>query len=157
MSDIAFTKVKLPFGWLGNMSPFPVTALGKEWRTTEALFQAMRFEDEEIRKAIREHKSPMGAKLVAKGRKEEMVVEPLSDQDVENMEFCLRLKIDQHPELVEKLIATDGRLIVEDVTSRGRRGSNTFWGAINTGNGWDGDNKLGELWMKLRDELTEAA
>ena len=38
-SIIAFTKVALPFGWLGNMAPYPVTYGGKAWRTTEALFQ----------------------------------------------------------------------------------------------------------------------
>ena len=66
---IAFTKVALPFGWLGNMAPYPVTYGGKAWRTTEALFQALRFEDESIREAIRQEKSPMAAKLVAKRHK----------------------------------------------------------------------------------------
>jgi predicted NAD-dependent protein-ADP-ribosyltransferase YbiA (DUF1768 family) len=76
---IAFTKVKLPYGWLGNMSPFPIEHDGKTWRTTEALFQALRFEDEEIRELIREQKSPMAAKMMAKKHRESMTIQPLSD------------------------------------------------------------------------------
>lgn len=36
---IAFTKVKSPYGWLGNMSPYPVHYQGRTYRTTEALFR----------------------------------------------------------------------------------------------------------------------
>ena len=67
MKYISFTKVALPYGWLGNMSPHPVTYNEEVWRTTEALFQALRFNDPSIQKEIRDEKSPMGAKLKAKG------------------------------------------------------------------------------------------
>ena len=60
---IKFTKVSLPYGWLGNMAPFPVMYKGKKWLTIEALFQALRFEDEKIIEEIRLEKSPMGAKM----------------------------------------------------------------------------------------------
>ena len=75
-SIIAFTKVALPFGWLGNMAPYPVTYGGEAWRTTEALFQALRFEDESIREAIRQEKSPMAVKFIAQRHKSKMVVVP---------------------------------------------------------------------------------
>jgi len=153
---VSFTKVKLPFGWLGNMSPFPIQFAGKEWRTTEALFQAMRFEDVDIQEEIRAQKSPMGAKLVAKGKADKMVVEQLSKQDLENMHECIKLKIEQHPELKQQLLDTGDATIVEDVTKRGRKGSNLFWGALLTEKGeWEGTNALGQLWMMLRDELKE--
>jgi len=155
MTEIAFTKVKLPFGWLGNMSPFPITHGGKDWFTTEALFQALRFDDEEIIEGIRAIKSPMTAKMAAKKHKEAMIVEPLSDQDVENMKLCVRLKLEQHPDLVPQLLETGDALIVEDCTSRGRRGSNLFWGAVKTENGWEGENKLGNIWMEIRNELRQ--
>ena len=66
---IEFTKVDLPYGWLGNMYASPISYEGKIWLTSEALFQALRFEDEEIRELIRLEKSPMGAKMKAKGNK----------------------------------------------------------------------------------------
>ena len=82
---IAFTKTKAPFGWLGNMSPFPITHEGKEWRTAEALFQALRFEDEEIKEAIRAERSPMGAKMVAKKNADKMAVKPCSNEDTQKL------------------------------------------------------------------------
>jgi hypothetical protein len=51
MHTIAFTKVALSFGWLGNMAPYPIVYEAKLYRTTEALFQALRFDDETIRDA----------------------------------------------------------------------------------------------------------
>lgn len=151
--EIAFTKVALPFGWLGNMSPYPVTWEGKEWRTTEALFQALRFSDEEIREKIREQKSPMAAKMVSKPFVDRRIVEVGSPQDIENMKLCIRLKLEQHPQLQAELLKTCDRLIVEDVTSRGARGTNLLWGAMLKDGEWQGQNVLGHLWMQARDEL----
>ena len=121
---IAFTKVALPFGWLSNMAPYPVTYGGKAWRTTEALFQALRFEDESIREAIRQKKSPMAAKMVAKRHKATMVVEPMGAADLDNMRLVLRLKLQAHPALGRQLLATRAARIVEDCSRRPRaRGS----------------------------------
>lgn len=161
MKTIQFTKVKLDYGWLGNMAPYPVVYNGKIWKTTEALFQALRFNDETIREAIRAEKSPMGAKmrtkaivniLKASGQLEsKRTVEPMSSKDVENMELCLRLKIEQHPELKRLLAKTGNSIIIEDCTSRGKRGTNIFWGAVLEPNGtWCGESVLGNLWMKIR-------
>ncbi|MFN9113466.1 MAG: NADAR family protein [Bacteroidota bacterium] len=161
----SFTKVKLPYGWMGNMSPFPVLYQGKTWKTNEHLFQALRFADDEIREAIRLEPSPMGCKMKVKTIVKELTaanamhkrtVEPLSAADVENMEMCVRLKIQQHPVLVEGLLRTRDLPIYEDVTSRGKRGSNLFWGALQLPDGsWEGQNKLGELWMKIRRKIRE--
>ena len=43
MAIISFSKVALPYGWLGNMAPYPIIYEGKRWRTIEALFQSLRF------------------------------------------------------------------------------------------------------------------
>jgi ribA/ribD-fused uncharacterized protein len=155
MSDVAFTKVALPFGWLGNMAPFPVTWDGKVWRTTEALFQARRLADgDPAREEIRAEKSPMGAKMTAKRTADRRVITPMSDEDVAMMEDVLRLKLDQHPSLRVELAATGDRAIIEDCTSR-PRGTGLFWGAARQPDGtWHGENVLGKLWMKLRSELT---
>lgn len=155
MTDvIAFTKVALPHGWLGNMAPYPVTYSGQEWRTTEALFQALRFHpDSSLREQIRSKKSPMAAKFTAKSHRALMAVIPLSQVDVDNMRLVLRLKLEQHPELVERLRATGDRLIVEDVTARKTKGNHRFWGAALENNLWVGDNMLGKLWMELREQL----
>lgn len=146
---ILIRKVADPHGCWGNMAPHPVAYRGKKYRTTEALFQSLRFEDEGIIESIRAQKSPMAAKFVAKKHKTRMVVEPLSDEDLENMRLCLRIKVEQHPELAQALLETGDELIVEDCTKR-RRGSGLFWGAALVDGEWFGENWLGKLWMELR-------
>ena len=151
--SISFTKSSLPFGWMGNMSPFPILYLEKEWRTTEALFQALRFDDKIIQELIRAERSPMGAKLYAKKLVNEMVVKQLSPEDVENMRLCVKLKIEQHEYLKKELLETGNLPIYEDVTKRGAKGSNLFWGAILVNGEWIGENTLGKIWMDVRNEL----
>jgi predicted NAD-dependent protein-ADP-ribosyltransferase YbiA (DUF1768 family) len=153
MEVIAFAKTKLPYGWMGNMSPFPIQFGEDTYRTTEALFQALRFSDNEIKALIRENKSPMGAKFVAKARVDEMTVKQLSDKDVMNMRMCVEMKLDQHPSLVTELLETGDALIVEDVTNRGDKGSNLFWGAMLVEGEWIGQNVLGNIWMAFRKQL----
>jgi ribA/ribD-fused uncharacterized protein len=152
MESISFTKVALPYGWLGNMSPYPIEYKGKTWRTSEALFQALRFDNEEIQEEIRAEKSPMGAKMKAKKHKTLMNIIPMGDIDVENMRMCIRLKCEQHPGLMDELLKTNGLPIYEDVTSR-HRGSGLFWGAMQTDKGWEGKNILGKIWMEIRSKL----
>jgi N-glycosidase YbiA len=153
---ITFTSVKLPHGWLGNMTPFPIKHGGKSWRTTEALFQALRFNDEAIAEEIRAEHSPMAAKMIAKREKAKMVVVPQSEEDVANMAMVLRLKLEQHPELKQKLLDTGDEIIVEDCSKR-PGGSGTFWGAVLKDGEWVGENVLGKLWMRLREELKQMA
>ena len=152
---IGFTKVALPYGWLGNMSPYPIEYGGIIWRTTEALFQAMRFDDIEIRHLIRDEKSPMGAKFKAKANKDKMNVEPLSKIDIGQMAICIKLKIDQHPNIKQWLIETGDAYIFEDVTSRANKGNNLFWGAALIDGELVGTNTLGKLWMSARKCLIE--
>jgi hypothetical protein len=134
------------------MSPHPVKYKGYAYRTAEALFQCMRFEDEEIQTLIWDQPSPMGAKMVAKGKRELMKVAPQSDTDIENMENVLTMKTDQHSKIESQLLATGDRLIVEDCTKRASR-SGLFWGAALRDGHWEGENKLGQLWMELRSRI----
>jgi ribA/ribD-fused uncharacterized protein len=153
---IAFTKVALAFGELGNMSPHRITYEGKRYKTAEALFQALRFEDEEIVEAIRTSPSPMTAKMIAKKYRTSMVVEPQGQQDLENMRLVLRLKVDQNPEVKRILLATRDEQIVEDCTKR-PRGSGKFWGMALVDGKWEGDNRLGTLLMELRTEVLSSS
>ena len=151
MKPITFTKVDLPYGWLGNMSPHPVKHGDKWWKTTEALFQALRFEDEVIREAIRAAQSPMTAKMISKSRKNRhlRLVEPESPADLDNMRLVLRLKLQFHPKLKAELLATGEAVIIEDCSARKPSG----WGCQRIGGEWVGENLLGNLWMELRGEL----
>ena len=160
MADqLVIRKVAEPGGWLSNMSPHPVEFEGLKWWHAEALFQALRFssDDVEARQAVREPRSPMAAKMIAKRYKGRQVVMPLSAEDVANMKLCIRLKLESHGELAGRLQASGDALLVEDCSSRGRRVNNLFWGAVRMpdpaaglGYVWEGQNMLGRLWMEER-------
>lgn len=149
---VAFRKTKEPYGWLGNMSAHPVVHNGLVWKTTEALFQALRFSDPIIREEIRKQTSPMGAKMFAKARLNLMTVKPQSAEDLDNMRLVIRLKIEQHLQLRSDLLATGDAIIIENCTSR-QHGSGLFWGAALIECEWKGENVLGKLWMELRNSL----
>ena len=149
---ISFSKVDLPYGWMGNMAPFPIVYENKKWLTTEALFQAMRFKDEKIKEEIRAEKSPMSAKMKAKKHKAQYAVIPMSEQDIENMRLCVKLKVEQHPELKKKLLLTGNYDIYEDIGKRnGER--HFFWGAKRENDKWIGNNMMGKIWMELRETI----
>lgn len=129
---ITFTKSNLPYGWMGNMAgSFEGKSLtieydNKIWKTSENLFQALRFEDIGIQGLIRKENGYNG-KQVAKRFSADMSVRPLSRQDVRNMIKCVTLKVEQHPELKKMLIETGESIIIEDVTLR-IGGTGMFWG-----------------------------
>ena len=66
-----------------------------------------------------------------------------NSEQITIMEELLRLKLDQNPYVLKKLLQTEDYLIVEDSPK------DSFWG---WGPNRDGDNMLGKLWMKLREE-----
>ena len=149
MDEIAFTKVSLPYGWLGNMAPYPLLARNKIWKTSEALFQACRFSDPAVVERIRLAPSPMGAKMMAKKNIGLMTTNPRSPDDVDNMRDILKLKLAQHPELLKLLWETEDRQIIEDCSARANV-SGLFWGASKANGVWEGENTLGKLWMEAR-------
>lgn len=166
MDVVSFTKVSAPYGWLGNMAPYPVDVLvgfaadgqpvHETYRTSEAAFQALRFKpDDDVRRLIREQKSPMAAKMVAKSHADKRFIVPMSDDDISLMDKVLRLKLKKHPRLQKELLATGEALIIEDCTRR-RGGTGLFWGAAKRDDGtWEGKNCLGLLWVNLRNELRD--
>lgn len=149
---VSFSKVALPYGWLGNMSPYKLQYNGKIWLTAEALFQALRYDDEIIQEEIRMIKSPMGAKMRAKTFKDKMVVVPMTEQDVQNMKLCIRLKLENNPLLKQKLLITKEFEIIEDIGIRNKE-RDKFWGAKKENGIWIGKNTLGSIWMEVRDEI----
>jgi ribA/ribD-fused uncharacterized protein len=158
IEEITITKVKEESGWLSCMSAYPVTYHGIQNKTCEALFQALRFEGyPDIQKAIQECPSPMGAKMIARKNREKLNRGKMWDEapsDIPLMKKCLMLKLEQHPELKDKLIATGDAIIIEDCTTHDRE-SARFWGAVNENGEWVGENVFGKLWMEIRKEFID--
>lgn len=162
---VCFTKVALPYGWLGNMSNHSVTYEGKVYPRTEHLFQALRFDDVSIRARIRAETNPMKAKFLAKKHIGDMTTTQLSKEDVSNMKLVVWLKLYYNPELVQLLLDTGDKEIVEDVSDRSKwkGGSDLFWGkgvALSNKDKvspfWVGNNMLGEIWMEWRNLIKKS-
>ena len=156
VEEIRITRVREEYGWLSCMSPHPIEYRDERYRTCEALFQSLRFQDHPaIQAEIRECRSPMGAKMIARrerARLERGAMWDQADEDIDLMRQCLRLKFKQHPELQTQLIETGDAEIIEDCTTHDRE-SARFWGAVRVNDEWVGENRLGRLLMDFREEL----
>lgn len=154
--DIIVNKVKEENGWLSCMSAYKIEHDGIIFRTCEALFQWFRFSEfKDIQTQIIECKSPMGVKMIARKNRYKLnrgVKWDEAPEDLITMEKCLKLKLEQHLELKEKLLLTNNGRIIEDCTTHDRE-SARFWGMVNKDGQWLGENQLGNIWMKLRQEL----
>jgi predicted NAD-dependent protein-ADP-ribosyltransferase YbiA (DUF1768 family) len=132
------------------MSPH---ALGP-YKTAEAFFHAHRFDDENIRREIMQCASPMTAKMTAKTYAEKRVIVPWSYEDEVLMRITVATKLICNPILHDMLLATGTNDIVEDVSGRPNE-SGLFWGGYLTPQGFKGENKLGKIWVELRDLLNQ--
>lgn len=157
MTEALIGAVRDLWGGLGNMSPHPIFWMGGPWDRkltfprAEQLFQAMRFPAEHpILHDLLRITNPMAAKMRAKALRSEMLVDPCSTADLENMRQVLRAKHQQHGEIRALLEATLGMEVIEDC-SRRPHGSGLFWGARRLEGVWVGENWLGKLWMEIRD------
>jgi protein gp37/predicted NAD-dependent protein-ADP-ribosyltransferase YbiA (DUF1768 family) len=163
-SPITFTAADLPYGWLGNMAGgYPIRFKDVDYRSTEGLFQCMRFPgDQEAQDSIRSATSPLWSKKRATPRAGRLKMAICDKDDLARMKVCLVLKLGQNPQLIAPLLGTGLETIIEDCAAREDDieidGTNyffgkPFWGAVNAGAAWEGNNALGKVWMEIRDEL----
>lgn len=152
---ITFSKTKEPYGEFGNMaSGYPIrTPDGAAWPTSEHLYQACKFQDEDIRRQIYNEKN---AYLMKKNiaRPNEDKVRPDWEQiKDEVMEWCVASKLVQHQDSVRETLHSTGNAIIVECSSKDH-----YWGASKVNGQWQGHNKLGRLLMYLRDNprYTEA-
>jgi len=148
---ILIRKVSEPYGWMGNMSAYPVVYKDVSYKTTEALFQCLRFNDQEIIDLILAEKSPMSAKMVAKSHRDKMAIAPMSDPDVDNMRLCLVLTLRT---VFNNLLLTSRQEWCDELRMllQLQIESGFFWGAAFSNGFWIGKNTLGVLWMELRSQ-----
>jgi predicted NAD-dependent protein-ADP-ribosyltransferase YbiA (DUF1768 family) len=140
-----------PYSWLGNMSRSRIIYYGEEWNSAEALFQAMRFNDENIRQRIRNEKLTIKAKLHASQHRGQLVVEPMTSMDIENLRTVMQLKFEQHPILALKLIATSDKTLIQHCT-RCQKPEDLFWGMTFREEQWIGMNMAGKILTEIRNK-----
>jgi ribA/ribD-fused uncharacterized protein len=143
-----FNKTKEKWGGFSNMcAGFPLRVNGAEIRTSEALYQALRFPDHpEVQQLIIADPSPRGAKMRSKSHRQEFARMDWDEIQVQVMWWCLRVKLAQNFEKFggELFIAGDKPIVEESA-------NDMFWGAVDQKDGTlKGANVLGKLLMELR-------
>ncbi len=131
------------FYCFSNFSSFAVWWRNRLWMTVEHAYQAAKFEDSELQLRIQSALSAHDAKTVAHQFLREWRTDWVKVR-LPTMEEILRAKLVQHAFVQKRLIETGDRTIIEDSPK------DSFWG---WGSDQKGENHLGMLWMKLREEI----
>jgi ribA/ribD-fused uncharacterized protein len=112
---ITFKSTKAHFGSLSNMAPnYPIIINGTILRTTEALYQALRFPNyPEIQKEIIQYASPISAKKYGRTHIDKTRVD-WNKIRFKVMKFCIEIKLHQNYETFSQmLLATKDLPLVE--------------------------------------------
>ena len=145
MKQILFYKTTEPYGAFSNFSPHPVELKGRRWPTSEHYFQAQKFAGTDHEEVVRLAGSPMVAARL--GRSRECPLRPDWDEVKDSIMLeVLRAKFAQHAELRSLLLSTDDAQLVEHTSN------DHYWA---DGGDGTGQNRLGQLLMDLRAELSE--
>ena len=133
------------FYCLDNFSSFKVEWDGYLYASLEEAYQTAKFlkSAPEIAEEIKKSHSAHEAQKIAFANKDK-VRSDWQEVKLTIMEELLRKKLQQNPYVKQKLLQTKDYIIVEDSPK------DNFWG---WGKDRTGENHLGKLWMKLRDEL----
>ncbi len=148
MNEIKFSisDYQLKLFPLDNFSSFGLNMDNEYFQTSEHAFQYLKFIDtnSNIANKIKESYSPDDARRIAHENKEYRLSN-WSDIKYINMEKVLRLKVNQNPIVKKCLLDTKDYIIAEVCIDE-----DTDWGLDNNN---QGNNNLGKIWMKIRDNL----
>ncbi len=137
-----FTPAYYP---LDNFSAHALSVWGIDFPTAEHAFQWKKFSDnaKDVAEEILNAKSPQQVKEISDANK--LGQSPnWPEKRIEVMEEILRAKAKQHKDVRDVLEKTGKRLIIENSPV------DSFWGIGSDGNG---QNMVGKIWMKIRDEF----
>ena len=138
------TSFRGSFEFLSNFYEAPVEFDGLLYGNNEAAFQAQKCLTQEERKIFTGMRP---AKAKRAGRQVQLRPD-WEEVKCGLMEEIVRAKFTQNPELAMRLLATEDRLIQE-----GNTWHDTYWG-VDSRTG-EGENHLGKILMKVREEIRE--
>ncbi len=145
--SVAIRKVKEPWGILGNFASTPIIINNVSFKTSEQLFQLMKFKDAEPVLAVYHANNP---KMTAKHWEKSHRREDWGQMIVDAMKYCLVQKYEQNEAFRQELERSKGKYIVEDQTSFPKKTPDA-WDVKLQGDNFVGPNLLGRLLMELRD------
>lgn len=144
---VAIRKVAEPWGIFGNFARTPIIIDEVMFKTSEQLFQLMKFKDKEPVLAVYNANNP---KMTTKHWEKTHRRSDWGQMVVDAMKFCLTKKFEQNEDFRAELERSRGKFIVEDQTSFTKKTPDT-WGVKQQGDNFVGPNLLGRLLMELRD------
>ncbi len=125
-SCTTFYKTKEAFGGLSNMAGGYVIQMGDiVVRSSEHLYQAMRFADPELQKLVLAPPSPMTAKMIAKKHKH-LTRPDWEEVKISIMEWVVELKLRNNMETFGPLLVS--ALVKNEIVELSPK--DNFWGAI---------------------------
>lgn len=135
------------FFFLSNFYPCKIVWKGKNWGSVEHIFQAEKIYDEKEKEAIRNTPTAKDAKQIANklearngwdGVKEQLMLQLVRSKFVQNLDLYEKLKLTKKRKLIE-----------------GNTWHDNFWGdcICEECKNIKGANKLGQILMKVREEL----
>jgi ribA/ribD-fused uncharacterized protein len=142
--DEPINFVESRFHYLSPFSAHRIEIWGEVFPTVEHAYQAARIIPGTERESIKNAPSPLDAwRESQKHKKNKKIATPHFNKDA-IMEELFRAKIAQHPDIIEILKESGNRELLKIIDT------DTYWG---TGQDGSGENRMGKLWMKLRDEV----
>ena len=144
---ITIRKVAETWGIFGNFAHTPIIIDEVMFKTSEQLFQLMKFKDKEPVLAVYNANNP---KMTTKHWEKTHRRSDWGQMVVDAMKFCLTKKFEQSEDFRAELKRSRGKFIVEDQTSFTKKTPDT-WGVKQQSDNFVGPNLLGRLLMELRD------
>lgn len=140
---IYFYKQYGELGYLANYSNHGFELDGKYWPTVEHYYQAQKFNDEELKEKIRLSPTPKMASQIGRDRNNKLR-ENWEDIKRDIMLVGVLAKFRNHPDILNKLLATGDEDIVENTDI------DYYWGC---GENKTGRNEFGKILVKAREIL----
>jgi ribA/ribD-fused uncharacterized protein len=155
---VTIHKVDEEWGVFCNFASTPIEVGGVVFKSSEHLFQMMKFKDPAVVRSImngitRAGKRCYDIKKTVRSYEKEFRRADWGSMVVDAMKFCLMRKYEQSAMFRAKLQESRGHFIVEDQTTMSKK-SPDAWGVKPDGENFKGPNLLGRLLMELRDNGT---
>lgn len=147
MTETPIYRFADEYRWLSNFWPAQVEFEGRTYPSVEHAYQAAKTFDPQDRAFIAAAATPGAAKRL--GKKITLRSDWESNK-IDIMTNLVRYKFTHHLELWNKLLATGNRPLYE-----GNHWGDRFWGVVPSGEGGIGQNHLGKIIMRVREELRQ--
>lgn len=149
-----FCSTHEEWGIFSNMAASPIVVDGIEFKSSEHLFQMMKFNDPEVVRLVwngitANNKKSGNIKMTAKSYEPALRRGDWGMMIVDAIKFCMVQKYEQCAEFRSELERSRGLYIVEKQANPNKKAD--AWSAKLCGNEWVGPNLTGRLLMELRD------